>query len=140
MSPTSLFSAGFQLSYSVVAALFLYSFPVFSELESRFSASIAGGRFFGLRTKLFDAVVGGLCMAIGSACVAMPISAYWFGTFSLSGVLLSPLFVALATAAVFLAVLAVLGCGRIFCVCSFVVRPPHRLRRGNFRRQIRAYD
>ena len=108
VSPTSLFSAGFQLSYSVVAALFLYSFPVFSELESRFSASIAGGRFFGLRTKLFDAVVGGLCMAIGSACVAMPISAYWFGTFSLSGVLLSPLFVALATAAVFLAVLAVL--------------------------------
>ncbi len=106
-SPTSLFSAGFQLSYSVVVALFLYSFPVFSELESRFSAKIAGGKFFGLRKGIFGIVVGGLCMAIGSACVAMPISAYWFGTFSLSGVLLSPLFVSLATAAVFLAVLGV---------------------------------
>lgn len=123
VSPTSLFSAGFQLSYSVVAALFLYSFPVFSEFENRFSASIACGKFFGLRRGIFSIVVGGLCMAMGSACVAMPISAYWFGTFSLSGVLLSPLFVSLATAAVFLAVLGVLlpsvAGGFFACAASF---------------------
>ena len=106
IDPRVVFSAGFQLSYAVVASLLLYS-SVYIQLEKIFVEHFYSIRFFNFYKILFKFFVGGLCVSIGASCVAMPISSYWFGVFSLSGVLVSPVFVMLASIAVSCAIIGV---------------------------------
>ncbi len=105
ISPEVLYSAGFQLSYCVVGALVLFSSPMYSDFRRVFFTRCDGGRFLALKKFLFSTIVGGLCVSLGASIVAMPISAYWFGMFSLSGIFFSPVFVILATFAVIFAML-----------------------------------
>ena len=106
IEPQVIFSAGFQLSYAVVASLLLYS-SVYIQLEKVFVEHFYSVRFFDFYKILFKFFVGGLCVSIGASCVAMPISSYWFGVFSLSGVFVSPVFVMLASIAVSCAIVGV---------------------------------
>ena len=99
VSPKVIFSAGFQLSYAVVGSLLLYS-SVFVKLQQNFSARIYDVKFAKFFNLLFKFFVGGLCVSIGACCVALPITAYWFGSFSISGIFVSPIFVLLASVAV----------------------------------------
>ena len=103
VSPESLFSAGFQLSYAVVAAICALSAGMYSELEKLYINATFDGRRSGLKYRLFALFAGGGSVSLGASLAALPISAYWFGMFSFSGILLSPVFVLLATAAVYAA-------------------------------------
>ena len=119
-SPTVMYSAGFQLSYAVVGALLTFSVPVAKAFEERFNRAFYTVRFFNFYKRVFKFFVFGFCMSIGSSCVAAPISAYWFGAFSISGIFVSPIFVCLASCAVILAMLALLptGVGTVFATLA----------------------
>ncbi len=105
--PEAIYSAGFQLSYCVVGALVLFSSGVFTQLQMRFDIYFADTKLFVLKHWLFKTFVGGLCVSIGASIIAMPISAYWFGAFSISGIIFSPWFVLLASVAVVLAMFSI---------------------------------
>ncbi len=125
VSPEVLYSAGFQLSYCVVGGLVLFSSGVYADFHRGFYLKCSDERFFRLKNFLFSTIVGGLCVSIGASIVAMPISAYWFGMFSLSGILFSPLFVILATFAVICAMVSLVlpSCLASFtnsCAAGFV--------------------
>ncbi len=106
VTPEVLYSAGFQLSYCVVGGLVLFSSGVYADFHRAFYLKCSDGSFFRLKDFLFSTIIGGLCVSIGASIVAMSISAYWFGMFSLSGILFSPLFVILATFAVICAMVS----------------------------------
>lgn len=103
ISPESLFSAGFQLSYAVVAVICALSAGMYSELEKLYINATFDGRRRGLKYRLFAFFAGGLSVSLGASLAALPISAHWFGMFSFSGIIFSPVFVLLAAAAVYAA-------------------------------------
>ena len=121
ISPKVMFSAGFQLSYAVVGALFAWSIPVAKLFEINFNKAFYSVRFFNFYKRLFRFLVFGLCMSIGASCVACPISAYWFGAFSVSGIFVSPIFVLLASCSVILAMISLLPTGLGFLFVSVAI-------------------
>ena len=96
LSPSVVFGAGFQLSYAVVASMLLFSFGVCEDFRNAFFKRHYFGRFNPAVDKIFDIAVGGICISVGAACAAFPISSYWFGAVSIGGIILSPAFVFLA--------------------------------------------
>ncbi len=107
LSPKVLFSAGFQLSYSVVATLFLFSLDAAKKLDVWYFYKTSFSPRLGRLRGAFASFAGGFVVALGAACVAAPISAHCFGAFSVSGMAVSPFLVGLASVAVSLSAFAV---------------------------------
>lgn len=123
VDPKVIFTAGFQLSYAVTATLLLFSISAATQMAAAFSAMAPRSGLWRTCLRVFEFVAGGFLIALGGGCVAAPISAYWFGAFSISGIFVSPFLVGLATCAVFLAAASIIlpfGLGAPFaCLATF---------------------
>ncbi|MBR4597970.1 MAG: ComEC/Rec2 family competence protein [Opitutales bacterium] len=105
INPSSLFDAGFALSYSVVAAIILYAGDLCEFLRGKF----AGARGFELKNpgllrraalKCQDLLVAGACIALAAIIASAPLCSCYFGYVPLMSVFYSIPFVLGATFAV----------------------------------------
>ncbi|MCD8266556.1 MAG: ComEC/Rec2 family competence protein [Prevotellaceae bacterium] len=116
VSPTSLGSVSFQLSFTSVAGLLLFFEP------------LGGHRHFPWYqlTWLWSAFVASVSAQIGS----LPLVAYYFHQYSLYSVPLSPVYILLATFILYLALLSLLTAAPFLCACvSSLVSSQHSLMR-----------
>ncbi len=91
ITPSIIYSVGFQLSVVAVAAIFLWAQPLYYRV-------FGGGGFW----------ISALCVSLSCSVAVMPIVSYTFGITPLLGVLYSPLFILCATLIVFCGALWIL--------------------------------
>jgi competence protein ComEC len=90
MRPAALFAPGFVLSYSAVAGLILYGGPLSHRILTHyglytqpFEPYFTWNQKLKVRSSRF--VIKGLCACLGASVLCIPLSAYYFSTFSLMG-------------------------------------------------------
>ncbi|MCD8304749.1 MAG: ComEC/Rec2 family competence protein [Prevotellaceae bacterium] len=116
VSPSSLGSVSLQLSFTSVAGLLLFYEPLYGTLRS-FNYTL---------NWLWGAFVVSVSAQIGS----LPLVAYYFHQYSLYSVLLSPVYIFLATFILYLALLSLLFATPFLCSCvSALVSSQHGLMR-----------
>ncbi len=116
VSPSSLGSVSFQLSFTSVAGLLLFYEPLYGMLPIP-SYAIPW---------IWGAFVASVSAQIGS----FPLVAYYFHQYSLYSVLLSPVYIFLATLVLYLALLSLLFASPWLCSCvSALVASQHGLMR-----------
>ena len=95
INPATLFDVGFQLSFGAIAGIFLFYVPVRNLFQPsrRFASWLWQAWAVSLSAQLFT----------------LPLLFHYFGYFSLSGILLSPLYIFLATCIIFSALLFLLA-------------------------------
>ncbi|MCB1124201.1 MAG: ComEC/Rec2 family competence protein, partial [Verrucomicrobiae bacterium] len=102
LSPNQLFSAGFQLSYTVVAGILTWGLPLYQTLRDRHQARILEKQqhqTFGLKLyhKGWEAIVGTLCVSLSATLASAPLSILYFGILAPLAVFLNILLVPLAS-------------------------------------------
>lgn len=94
INPHTLFDVGFQLSFGAIAGIFLFYLPVRNILRPH-------GKFF---VWLWQA----WAVSFSAQAFTLPLLFHYFGYFSLSGIVLSPVYILLATCIIMLALLLLL--------------------------------
>ena len=102
-SPENIFDAGFVLSYSIVAAILIYSIPLYncamSAISGKFSvAGTSSGRRFAAWLERY--FVAAFCISLGAMFACAPLSAHYFSYVAPMSVFYSPVFVSGAGIAV----------------------------------------
>ncbi len=97
-SPRALYSISFQLSFTAVAGIFLFYRPL--SRQCRISAPPLRWLW------------NGICVSLGAQLGSLPLVAYYFHSISLTSVLLSPLYILLATGIMYSGIAAMLFGGR----------------------------
>lgn len=113
-SPSALWSVSFQLSFSAVAGIFL-----FYRMNGKWAERSLPVRWFR----------NGVTLSLSAQLGCMPLVVYYFHTLSLSSVLLSPLYILLATCILYLALLALLAGKMVAPLLSFFIGLQHGLMR-----------
>ena len=106
-SPDIVFDAGFGLSYSIVAAIFVYSIPLYryAALKTFPKVHVAETSAFGRFCKWARTYfVGAFCISVGAMFAAAPLSAHYFSYVAPMSAVYSPFFVGGAGIAVGLGV------------------------------------
>lgn len=111
-SPDQIRHPGFQLSYSVVCGIFLYSLPLRRLLRLRCNIEQTYP-FFSLRLKarkwIFSTLITLGALSFGAGISSAPLIAGYFGTYSIGSVPLNMLVVPLASAVVALGTLSIIS-------------------------------
>lgn len=102
ISPNQLFSAGFQLSYTVVTGILTWGLPLYQHLRERHHQGILEKQLYqGPIQKLYhrswEAVVGTLCVSLSATLASAPLSILYFGILAPLAVLLNILLVPIAS-------------------------------------------
>lgn len=99
--PGAFFSIGFQLSFAAVAGILLFYAPL--------------SRLFVFRLGLLNFVWRGFCVSLAAQAGSIPLSVFYFHTFSVSALFLSPLYVMLTWLVLYTGLLSLLysSCGTI---------------------------
>lgn len=113
-SPSALWSVSFQLSFSAVAGIFL-----FYRVNGKWAERSLPVRWF----------CNGVLLSLSAQLGCTPLVVYYFHTFSFSSVLLSPLYILLATCILCLALLALLAGKMVAPLLSFFIGLQHGLMR-----------
>ncbi len=114
-SPSSLWSVGFQLSFSAMAGLFLFYAPIRD--------------LWNVNCWLFRWLWSGVVASFSAQVLVLPLLAYYFAQVSLYSIFLSPFYILLATLILYSGLLAlVFGCG-VASLVSFFVSVQHHLMR-----------
>ena len=85
VNPLSITSVSFQLSVGCMAGIFLFSQRIHDFLLSKTRLGPAKGK--SLKAKLTRWFVGSVSMTLGASSLTTPLSAFYFGNVSISGVL-----------------------------------------------------
>ena len=96
INPADLFDAGFVLSYAIVCSIFVYGLPLYRFFESKYNRRFPHydpTRAQAFCKWLFSLTVGGVCISLGAAFAAAPLSAHYFSYISTMSWLYSPVFV-----------------------------------------------
>ena len=98
LSPTQLFSAGFQLSYTVVSGILLWGIPFYQHLRDRRQRSqLQKERHQNTLTKLsnktWEVVVSTFCISLSATLASAPLSILYFGLMAPFAVCLNMLLV-----------------------------------------------
>ena len=101
-SPSQLFSAGFQLSYTVVTGILAWGIPFFQFLREKWHANILQkqphqSRIIKLITKIGEAVVGTFCISLSATLASAPLSILYFGILAPFAVVLNMALVPIAS-------------------------------------------
>lgn len=113
-SPSALWSVSFQLSFSAVAGIFL-----FYRVNGKWAERSLPVRWF----------CNGVTLSLSAQLGCTPLAVYYFHTLSLSSILLSPLYILLATCILYLALLALLAGKMMAPLLSFFIGMQHGLMR-----------
>ncbi len=105
ISPAEIFDAGFALSYSIVASIFVYSIPLFNYFSYLTSPSFDDAEFS--RTKRFllwikSYFLAAFCISLGALFVGASLSSHYFSYVAPMSIFYSPFFVSGAGIAVML--------------------------------------
>ncbi len=95
VTPSALWSIGFQLSFAGVAGIFLFFRPLC--------------RLMNPRRRIIYPLWQAFCVSFSAQLAVSPLIAYYFHTFSLSAFVLSPAYVLLATLILYTGMMALLG-------------------------------
>ena len=105
LAPSSLWNIGFQLSFSAIAGIFLFYQP----LRQLFAPANRPAKW----------LLSAWCVSLAAQMGTMPLLLLWFHRMAWLGILLSPLYILLATLLIYLALLLlpvwVLGGGQVLC-------------------------
>ena len=112
MSPSSVNDIGFQLSFAAVAGIFLFH-PLLSDIWLP-------------RHPFFRAVWQMFLVSFSAQLGVIPLLLHYFHYVSLSGILLSPLYILLATVIIYLALSALLV-PMLVSIVDFIIRLQHSL-------------
>jgi competence protein ComEC len=102
LAPAQLFSAGFQLSYTVVTGILVWGIPLYQALREKWHAGIVQkyqylGTVTKLSTKLFEALAGTLCVSLSATLASAPLSILYFGVLAPMAILLNMILIPLAS-------------------------------------------
>ncbi len=102
LSPAQLFSAGFQLSYTVVSGIFLWGIPLYQHLrERRKQSQLYKARHQNtlrrLMNKSWEVVVSTFCISLSATLASAPLSILYFGLMAPFAVCLNMLLVPAAS-------------------------------------------
>ena len=94
--PTCIFDAGFVLSYSIVASIFIYAVPLFNYISYRFfprSELDDASKLRRFTRWLILYFVCAFCISLGALFVGAPLSAHYFSFVAPMSIFYSPVFV-----------------------------------------------
>lgn len=114
-SPRALYSISFQLSFTAVAGIFLFYKP----LSRQWRVADLPLRW----------VWNGVCVSLAAQLGSLPLVAYYFHSISLTSILLSPLYILLATGIMYTGLLAMLFGGWTVLPVSLLIDLQHALMR-----------
>ncbi len=115
LSPHSLYSIGFQLSFMAVIGIFLFYRPLMCQLH--------------ITNLPLRWMWNAICVSLAAQLGTMPLVAYYFHSVSLSSLLLSPLYIFLATAIMLAAIVALLFGGWTTTLVAMLIDMQHGVMR-----------
>ncbi|MDA0347967.1 MAG: ComEC/Rec2 family competence protein [Verrucomicrobia bacterium] len=114
VSPTQLFSAGFQLSYTVVSGILLWGIPLYQSLRESWHARIpqkqvelSKGRAF--LNKSLEIIGGTFCISLSATLASAPLSILYFGILAPFAVFLNMVLIPMASLVIIAGLFSIIG-------------------------------
>jgi competence protein ComEC len=114
VSPTQLFSAGFQLSYTVVSGILLWGIPLYQSIRGYWYASIpqkeanlSKGRK--LLNKTMELTTGTFCVSLSATLASAPLSILYFGILAPLAVFLNMIIIPMASLVIIAGLFSLIG-------------------------------
>ena len=114
VSPTQLFSAGFQLSYTVVSGILLWGMPLYQSFRESWHARIlqkqvdlSKGRVF--LNKALEILGGTFCISLSATLASAPLSILYFGILAPFAVFLNMVLIPMASLVIIAGLFSLIG-------------------------------
>jgi competence protein ComEC len=113
-SPTQLFSAGFQLSYTVVSGILLWGIPLYQSLRYRWherilqkQVDLSKGRM--LLNRTVEIIGGTFCISLSATLASAPLSILYFGILAPFAVFLNMILIPIASLVIIAGLFSLIG-------------------------------